>query len=179
MLLGTIAPLRADEDDLPRRFGIKQYPQLYPQDSPRKALASALDAIDKGRYDYLIAHLLDPGFIDEQLKSTYDHFYKIGYDQAQKDGLLKPRPDLKQIKSQIADLARHSNFEYLVRRMKTKHADDPQSLKELRQMLAQGEIQEGGDSAVVRVKELKDRAVYMKKIGEQWVIENRLTEEKE
>ena len=177
IVLGMSAHLYAQEAEAARRFGIKQYPQLYPQDTPKKALASVLDAIDKERYDYLVAHLLLPEFVDEQLKTTYGYYHKLAYDKAQQDGLLRSRADLKQVKERISELAAQANFQYLVRRMKTKHADDPQSLKELRQMLSQGTFQETGDTAIIRIKDLKDRAVYMKHIGDQWFIENRINDE--
>ena len=38
---------------------------------PRRALASVLKAIEDKKFDYLVAHLADPAFVDDRVKRLY------------------------------------------------------------------------------------------------------------
>src|SRR5207248_6830935 len=58
----------------PPRFGVRVKLKAYPQDTPRKALASAVEAIDTGDAPYLVAHLLDPGFVELRLADRAKQF---------------------------------------------------------------------------------------------------------
>jgi hypothetical protein len=55
----------------PPRYGIAADLKAYPQSSPKQALTSVLKAIDAGRFDYLLAHLADPAFVDDRVKRVY------------------------------------------------------------------------------------------------------------
>lgn len=64
-------------------------------------------------------------------------------------------------------------FDELVRETKTKLADYPASVKELERFAKEGEWQETKDSAVAKLKDVKERQVYMKKVGNRWYFENK------
>jgi hypothetical protein len=53
------------------RYGVPLDRKTYPQSSPKEALRSVLGAIDAGRFDYLLAHLSDPTFVDDRVKRLY------------------------------------------------------------------------------------------------------------
>jgi hypothetical protein len=57
--------------------------------------------------------------------------------------------------------------------VKAKWANDPESVKELRRFVSDGNWEETGDTAVAKLKDLKSRQVYLKKIGNRWFLENR------
>jgi hypothetical protein len=50
------------------RYGIALDLAAYPQGTPREALASVLKAIENKRFDYLVAQLADPQFVDDRIK---------------------------------------------------------------------------------------------------------------
>lgn len=52
---------------LPTRYGISPSGDLYPQGTPKEALATAAKLVEKGRYAYLLAHVVDPAFVDAQV----------------------------------------------------------------------------------------------------------------
>lgn len=52
----------------PPRYGVNADLRRYPQATPKETFASVLQAIDQKRYDYLLAHLVDPAFVDERVK---------------------------------------------------------------------------------------------------------------
>jgi hypothetical protein len=54
-----------------RRYGIAPDLVTYPQGTPREALVSVLKAIDARRFDYLVAQLADPAFIDDRVQRLY------------------------------------------------------------------------------------------------------------
>jgi hypothetical protein len=64
-------------------------------------------------------------------------------------------------------------FDELVRETKTKLTDYPASVKELERFAKEGEWQETKDSAVAKLKDVKERQVFMKKVGNRWYFENR------
>jgi hypothetical protein len=53
------------------RYGIAADLNAYPQSTAKEALASVLKAIDAKRFDYLVAHLADPSFVDDRVKRVY------------------------------------------------------------------------------------------------------------
>jgi hypothetical protein len=65
------------------------------------------------------------------------------------------------------------NFDDLVRETRAKLASDPGILKELRRFAKEGEWEVGESAATARLKDVKDRQVYLRKIGARWYLENR------
>lgn len=76
-----------------KRYGMEPDVEAYPQKTPKEALASVLKAIDTGRIDYLLAHLADPQFVDERVKS-----YAGGFDDLVKETTTKFSQDAAAIK---------------------------------------------------------------------------------
>ena len=60
----TLAVGQAPPPPDPLRDPIRRLPDQFGQATPKAALDSALKVIDRGRFDYLVAHLLDPAFVD-------------------------------------------------------------------------------------------------------------------
>jgi hypothetical protein len=65
------------------------------------------------------------------------------------------------------------NFDELVKETTTKLTDSPGMAKELQRFLKEGEWESGDGTATAKLKDIKDRQVYMKKIGQRWYLENR------
>ena len=53
------------------RHGIAADAKTYPQATAKEALASVLRAVKDKRFDYLVAHLAEPDFVDERVKRVY------------------------------------------------------------------------------------------------------------
>ena len=70
------------------------------------------------------------------------------------------------------------NFDELVGETTVKLKDNPNEVKLLERFLKEGEWEEKKDTAVARLKDVKDRQVFMKKIGKNWYLENKQREEK-
>jgi hypothetical protein len=53
------------------RYGVAVDLTEYPQGTAKEALASVLNAIEAKRFDYLVAQLADPAFVDDRVKRIY------------------------------------------------------------------------------------------------------------
>jgi hypothetical protein len=174
----------------PARFGVPVKQKVYPQDTAKKALGSAVEAIGKGDTSYLIAHLLDPGFVELRLADRAKQFEApVELELAQRRDFQTANPDKVQpedriptdrekFKALIVERSRERAFRQLIRDIEEKLRDDPQSYRDLRKILRDGTFtDEPGGGAKAVHPDVKDRALYFKKIGERWFLENRQTEE--
>jgi hypothetical protein len=57
------------QDDV--RHGVRRDAKAYPQGTPKEALTSVLKAIEARKFDYLVAQLADPAFVDDRVKRIY------------------------------------------------------------------------------------------------------------
>jgi hypothetical protein len=166
------------------RYGVAAKLKIYPQTTAKKALESAIDACDKGDYAYLLAHLLDPGFVEVRLTERAKQFEaQVEIDlsrlrdfQYANPDRFKPEDrlplDKKKFAAVIVEQSRERAFKQLIRDVEQKLRDDPQSLKDMKKILRGTFTDEGGGVKAVNPT-VKDSALYFKKIGDRWYIENR------
>jgi hypothetical protein len=57
--------------DAAPRYGIHPDPKSYPQATPQETLASVLKAVDAGRFDYLLAQLAEPSWVDDRVNRLH------------------------------------------------------------------------------------------------------------
>lgn len=150
-LLGSAA--QDDEKKAPKdlpRYGFDYNPVLYPQKTPKEALASVIKAIDSQRVDYMLAQLADPKFVDQQV-DDFRALFPRAKDNAQ------------------TFLA----FDKLVAGTVAYFQSDPILVKQLRKFARDAEWEVNEDAATAALKDVPARKVYMKRIGERWFLENR------
>jgi hypothetical protein len=71
MLLGSFVLFSAAQDEpIPSRLNVTPSYDNYPQGNPKETAASILRALNRERFDYLVAHLIEPSFVDERIKIT-------------------------------------------------------------------------------------------------------------
>ena len=87
------------------------------------------------------------------------------------DYLLAQLAEPAYIDKRVRDLG--GNFRDLVKETANQFNADPTMLKELKRFASEGEWEEGEDTATARLKDVKSRAVFLKKIDNRWYIENR------
>jgi len=69
---------QADQEErIPARYGIEPDLDHYPQATPKETLASVLQAIQRERINYLLAHLADPAFVDERVRGAGRDFEAV------------------------------------------------------------------------------------------------------
>jgi len=68
----------------PPRYGIEVDFDRFPQATPKETLRSVLKAIEAKKFDYLIAQLAEPTFVDKRVKDTGGKFDVMVKETAQK-----------------------------------------------------------------------------------------------
>jgi hypothetical protein len=149
--LGAAAWSQGDSGEPVQRFGIPANPDKYPQNKPDVALSSAVKAVELGKIDYLLAHLVDPVFVD---KHVQEYRGQINRD----------------LKEQARTLLA---FERFVDETRDHFRSDPGILKELSQFARAGKWDVKDSSAEATVASIPGRHVFMKKFQQGWVLENR------
>jgi len=88
VLLGLVttagAPGQDKDAKVAPRFGIQADMERFPQGEPKEALASVLKAVQAKKYDYLLAHLADPAFVDMRVKLYGGNFDELVKETAAK-----------------------------------------------------------------------------------------------
>ena len=159
-------------DPVPARFDVFHNPDAYPQDTPQRALTSVLDAMGRDRYDYVVAHLLDPGFVDARLLATQAYFERAASDQLA-GTLAAASLRGAALETRVRTLGLRLNVQDLTNRIRHKLADEPDHLRDLRRFARDGQFQAAGETATATLPDVKDRALYFKKVGDRWFLENR------
>src|SRR5262245_49315648 len=61
----------ARPDEKTARYGVALDTKAYPQATAKEALASVIKAAEAKKFDYLVAQLAEPGFVDDRVKRVY------------------------------------------------------------------------------------------------------------
>jgi hypothetical protein len=180
-------PMAAREPE--PRFGIPVKLKVYPQLTAKKALESALDAYEKGDHAYLVAHLLDPAFVEQRITDLGKQYEaKVEIELSRLRDLQFANPDRfapedrlptdrAQFLARITARSRDLAFRKLLLDIDQQMRNDPQSLKDMKKILRDGTFSDEGMGAKVVHPSVKYVALYFRKIGDCWYLENRQTEE--
>ncbi|HEV3204553.1 MAG TPA: hypothetical protein VGY77_09225 [Gemmataceae bacterium] len=77
LVVGNTRAQDAKTAKLAMRYGIEVDLVTYPQATPKDALASVLKAIEAGKINYLLAHLADPDWVDQQVKKDHNGQFEV------------------------------------------------------------------------------------------------------
>jgi hypothetical protein len=96
-------------------------------------------------------------------------------NDARVDYLLAQLTDPEFVDQRVKD--RGGKFDKVVEETKAMYAADPEKVRTLRRLLADGEFEEAGDAATVKLKDVKLRSVFLKRVAGRWYLENRVSAE--
>ena len=131
------------------RYGFDVLESKYPQKSPEDTLASAIKAIDTKKFEYLMAQLADPGYVDKKIEE-----YK---------NLFKGKEESRTLLA----------FERLGKETAKYFQDDPLLVKDLKRFAKDGMWKKEANKAMCTSKALSGRQVFMRKIQDRWFLENK------
>jgi hypothetical protein len=186
VLLGAVGLTAWGQDEPPpARYGVPPNLDLFPQDSPKAALSSAVKAVEKGRTDYLAAHLIDPKFIDDRVadrakaieKAAAADLRALREAQAQNPDAA-PREDRvpadpKGFDEAVRREAARRAFRLVAQDIRGTLDENPDHLKDLRRFLREGQITDAGDTASAALRDARDRSVHFRKVGNRWYVQDR------
>lgn len=159
------------------RYNIEFNPINYPQKTPQEAIKSVATALDGGRYNYLLAHLADPRWVDPRVVEHQGVLFPREVTQAEEDEIAREiNPMLKKKKEtekMIKDRARILvAFNRLVTETKKHIDEDPVLLRELRLMARDGQWDIEEDRAIGTLKG-SPRKVVMRKRENRWFMDEK------
>ena len=155
---------------VPPRFDVLHNPDLYGQRTPKQASASAIGAIERGRFDYLAAHLTVPTTVDARIQTTQEYFDRVAAEQI---AASRPGPTGKELQERLRHGSTRLNFRNLTDEMRRKAVEDRETLLDMKRFLRDATFEEAGETATGKVKDVKDRVLYLKLRAGRWFLENR------
>ncbi len=176
-------------DEPQPKFGIPPLMGLYPQTSPKVALDSTIKAIEKERFDYIVAHLLDESFVEtrivgraKEILPAVEADLRARRDKQRQDPAAVPADEKlsmepKAFAASCEAEARNRAFKIVAKDVKEKLGDDPEAIRELKRFAREGTVAEAGETATISLRDVKERKVYLKKVGARWYVENKQTDD--
>src|SRR6267143_518225 len=81
--LATASSAQDEKKKSERRFGFDVDEETFPQKTPDETMKSIAKALNRGKVDYLLAHLADPSYVDYWVDQ-----YKVVYKEGKEAGKL-------------------------------------------------------------------------------------------
>ncbi|MGL6074147.1 MAG: hypothetical protein ACRC8S_08300 [Fimbriiglobus sp.] len=189
LLIGTVVLAQEPRGPV-EKFGIKSSPDIYTQKTVAESLGSVIRTIEKDKFEYLAAHLLDPKFVETkineripQLEPAVERELRLTRDSQIQAGLpARERlpSDAKEFAAAVLAETKLRAFKLLARDIRTHYTENPDLLKSLKKYQRIGVVVEAGETGNVTLKEVKDIQLNFKRVDGVWTMENRksTTEEK-
>lgn len=156
------------------RYGVEAAPEFYPQGTPKEALATAAKLLEKQRYPYLLAHVIDPAFVDGQVAVRAKLLEPAVEKQLaavraeQKRGLAADTPAERVIASdpagfaaQVRAEAERQAFGELVKAMQDNAGEFPEQIAQLLAVARDGTIADNGPAATAEAKGVPNKKVFL------------------
>ncbi len=168
------APIGADVV-LEKRYGVAGNLEFYPQSSAKDALASAAKLLEKKRYSYILAHIVDPAFVDDRVAkkaAKLSAAVEKRLDAKRSDQKASAKPGLtieeqipldpfgfaERVKAEATQRA----FDELVKELEANLSEAPEQIAQLMRFAKEGVITENGPTASAAVKEIVGKQVFLK-----------------
>ena len=165
------------------RYGIAPATDAYPQGTVKEALNSATLSLDKKRFEYLVAHLLDPKLIDARVEGraksievAVEREYRLVRDEQFRQGLTareRLTSDAGEFNALVRNEARNRAFKLVVADARAHFGEYPETVKEFRRYLREGVVVDGGDIATITLKDVKDAQLNLRRVNQRWHLEDR------
>jgi hypothetical protein len=187
VLLGAASLTAAQEEPEPAvpRYGVAPNLETFPQGTAREALASAIRAAERGRVEYLAAHLIDPRFIDARvndraalIEPAVDRDLREARAAQQQNPARVPPggplPDDPRLFAEaVREEARLRAFRLVVGNIRDNLTENPDHLKDLRRFLRAGAFTDTAEGSSAALKDVPDRQVFFRNVGGRWFVEDR------
>jgi hypothetical protein len=157
------------------RYGVEASPEFYPQGTPKEALATAARLLEKQRYSYLLAHVIDPAFVEGEVATRARALEPAVEKQLsavraeQKRNLSSDTPpervlaaDPATFAQQVRAEAERQAFAELVKAMQDNLGEFPEHVAQLLAVARDGTVNENGPTATAEAKGVPGKKVFLK-----------------
>ena len=174
-------PKAIDTTPLPR-FGIPVRLKSYPQDTEEAQLASAVEAVEGDTAHFSRTCSTRIRRTRGATGRQYEALVEIELSRQRDFQIRNPErfqpedrlpTDRAKFNALIVERSRERAFRQLVREVNDKLLNDPLSLKDLKKIMRDGTFADEPGGARASHPDVKDRALYLKKIGDRWFLESR------
>lgn len=174
----------------PERYGVRAEVVLYPQGTPKQAVASLAALIERKKYEYLVAQVLDPATVDARVAQRASVFLP-GIERQLDDQRARQRlqpasvdpnarvPDDAKLFAELAQAkADGIAFREVVKDVRAHLDEYPENLAFFRRLAKDGDFADAGAESAGSLKADPTRKLFLKKDGPRWVVEDRKTDAK-
>ena len=184
MLTATVAVGQSPELP-PDRYGVRAEVLLYPQDTSRQAVATLAALIERKKFEYLTAQVLDPAVVDARVAQRASAFYPAVEKQldtlrarqrqqpAGVDPIDRVPDDARRFSEMAQEQANALAFKEVAKDVKSHLGEYPEHLAYFRKLAKDGEFADSGTESVASLKTDLERKLFLKKDGARWVVEDR------
>jgi hypothetical protein len=182
LALGTFGlPLVAQDTEarqFDRRYNIEYNPVAYPHKTPQEGLKAIVKAIDAGAYEYMLAHLVDPKFVDTRVAEYFTLMFPKELLRKEDETIALTEDLLTRKRLEIGKERRLFerqvlSFSRLVKETRKHFSEDPVLLRELRQMARDGEWDADETKGICSLKGVTTRKAFFKAREGRWFMEER------
>ena len=172
-----IAAQEGEIRQLDRRYNIDYNPINYPQKTPQEGLKAIVKAIDSGAYEYMLAHLVDPKFVETRVAEYFTMMYSKELLQKEEETIalaedLKFRKRLEVERDRRLVNRQVLAFGRLVKETKKHFAEDPVLVRELHLLAREGEWEADETKGSCSLK-TTPRKAFFKTRENRWFMEER------
>ena len=169
----------------PDRYGVRAEFALYPQTTSRQAVASLAALIERKKFEYLTAQVLDPAVVDARvaqrssvlLAGVEKQLEDVRSQQRLKPAGVDPEfrvpDDAKRFAELVREKADALAFKEVVKDVQAQLGEYPENLAFFRKLAKDGDFADAAAESVATVKTDLERKVFLKKDGPRWVVEDR------
>jgi len=159
-VIGAYAVQAQPKPEPQPRYGVVAETNIYPQESPKQALASLAKAFDRQRVDYVLAHLADPTFTAGKVAQ----FYRQKFGRVPEDDLeLSEGERDRRLKTAVALFAAEVS----------DHMDSfPKQTLRFFRLLKNGAVAEAGTTATVTLADTPEVTLTLKQLEGRWYMVN-------
>ena len=160
------------------RYNVEYNKVNYPQIEAKAAFKSIVKAINEDRYEYLLAQLVDPTFVDARVAEYKALMFPVETLLTEDEEIARELDPLLKKQKIFAKETNEKNrvkvaFGRLLTETKKHFSEDPILVRELRLFARDGEWEEDAEKAVASLKKVTTRKVFLRKLEGRWFMEER------
>ena len=169
----------------PERYGVRSEIVLYPQATPRQAVATLAALVERKKFEYLVAQVLDPATVDARVAQRASairagverELDDLRTSQRLRPGGVAPEnrvpDDAKLFAESVQAKTNALAFQEVVKDVRAHLSEYPENLALFRKLAKDGDFADAATESVASLKADPARKLFLKKDGLRWVVEDR------
>jgi hypothetical protein len=163
---------------LDRRYGIDVNPINYPQKTPQEGLKAIVKALDSGAYEYMLAHLVDPKFVETRVAEYFTMMYPKELLRKEEEPIALAEDKTTRLRLEVQRDRRLVDrqvlaFGRLVKETRKHFLEDPVLVRELHLLAREGEWDADETKGTCSLKAVTPRRAFFKTRENRWFMEER------